>query len=183
MEWSVIWLLFKTINNQTVMCMLCYVYAMCPCVYLGMGHADIRDGPYVSCSLTLYLISLKEGLSLNLELGWGISLSCLHFPSLGFGTWSTVPVFSHESQGFGFRSSDRKFSYPLGYCCSPNVVFLDSWHRAKMLVHLLSAKDSRFLVQVGTGKGAKDLLPSCVSLFLLPLSLPVLSLSFSPRSL
>ena len=54
-------------------CVFVCVYGIC--VHVGAGahacaHMEVRGGYLLSCSMTLWHIPLRQGLSLNLGLGW-----------------------------------------------------------------------------------------------------------------
>lgn len=45
-------------------------WGLCVCVSVRVPEACLRGGCSMSCSITLHFIPLKQGLSLNLDLGW-----------------------------------------------------------------------------------------------------------------
>lgn len=108
-------------------CVACGVYiacvcacGVCTCVHAGVCHVytEAEKGCWTSCSITLYLIPLRQNLSLYLKVGWKPSRPC-HPP---VSTQHSTGVTSTYLAELGFYTGYGDLNSGLHVCTESTLV-------------------------------------------------------------
>lgn len=107
-----------------VHCMCVCVRGVCTCVHAGVCHVytEAEKGCWTSCSITLYLIPLRQNLSLYLKVGWKPSRPC-HPP---VSTQHSTGVTSTYLAELGFYTGYGDLNSGLHVCTESTLVSIPS---------------------------------------------------------